>query len=247
MKIINCEQGTDKWLEARRCMITGTKMDAVNGTDWARLQLACELIAEEATELLKNNNTTSSSIERGTAEEPFARKEFELVCSKKVTELGFCISDEFPYLGISGDGWIENGKIYDEAIEIKSPNSDTSVFYMLSNMFTPEQLKLGTWTKPTKVNPVPEFKPSAKAPFMGIPADYKSQIITYFLVNSDLKRLYFVDYDPRFIEKNNQIFVVKVERDNPEMLSAIKETKENLISFREMWMKYRNIIIKDNF
>ena len=83
MKIINCNQGTQEWIEARRCMITGTKLDSVMGTKLDQLMLACELIGEEATEQTKAFKATIE-MERGTAEEVFARKqgnndlEFEL-------------------------------------------------------------------------------------------------------------------------------------------------------------------------
>lgn len=247
MKIINCEQGTDQWHETRRCMVTGTKMDSVVGTPWERLQLICELIAEEATEQIKVGRSTPE-MERGTAEEPFARKAFEQRTGKKVTQLGFCISDEFPFLGVSGDGWIETQKnVYGEATEIKSPDTSTDVFYKLCNYFTPEELQLGSYSAITKVNPEPIFKPSAKAPFLGIPAVYKWQVVTYFLVNTDLKKLHFLVYDPRFINEDDRLFVVEVNRDDPEMLAALKEARESLISFREMWMRLRGAIIKDNF
>lgn len=247
MKIINCEQGTDIWFETRRCMITGTRFDSVMGTDWARLQLICDLISEEATEQVKQCRVTSE-MERGSAEEPFARKEFEKQTGKKVSQIGFCISDEFPFLGVSGDGWIETKKgIYGEAIEIKSPDTSTAVFYQLSNVLSPIELMLGSFPKPTKDNPTPDFKPSANAPFLGIPANYKWQAVNYFLVNENLETLYFLVYDPRFIEEDNKLFTVIVRRDDTAMIEAIKQAKEALASFRTLWLKYRGFIIKDNF
>lgn len=248
MKIItDLEQGTEEWHKARREMLTGTKMDSVMGTPWDRLMLACELIAESATEQTKAFKTTPE-MERGTAEEVFARKHFESVTGKKVTQLGFCISDEFPYLGISGDGWIKNKKgIYEEAFENKAPNSDNAIFYKLESILLPEKLNLGSWSKPTKENPEPVFKPSAKAPFLGVPAQYKWQIVTYFLVNTDLNKLHFSIWDPRFIDEESKMHIVTVERNNPLLQEALNEAREGLISFRQEWLTYKELILPSNF
>jgi hypothetical protein len=246
MTIENVEQGTMEWHELRRGKITGTKMDAVMGTDLARLMLACELIAEEATEQTKTIRV-SPEMERGSAEEVFARKHFEHETGKKVEELGFCVSDEFDYLGVSGDGWIKNGKDYTEAIEIKSPDSKNAVFYKLADTFPPEELGLGARPKPTKLDPEPGFKPGSKAPFCGIPAEYKWQVITYFLVNPKLTELHFVVYDARFLIDESKMHIVTVERSNPEIAAAIEEACQGVTSFRAFWLKLRSSIIQDEF
>ena len=248
MKIIKgLEQGTQEWLESRRCMVTGTKMDSVMGSSLDRLMLICELIAEEATEQTKAFKATPE-MERGTAEEVFARKHFEQLTGKKVTQLGFCISEEFKYLGISGDGWIKNKKgVYDEAFENKSPDSKNAIFYKLSSELPPQELGLGSWSAITKNNPEPLFKPSAKAPFLGIPAQYKWQVVTYFLVNADLQKLHFCVYDARFIDDKSKMHIVTVERDAPEMQTALTEAKEELVKFRKDWLKYKEVALQDNF
>ncbi len=248
MKIIKgLEQGTQEWLESRRCMVTGTKMDSVMGTPLDQLMLICELIAEEATEQTKAFKSTPE-MERGTAEEVFARKHFEQLTDKKVTQLGFCISDEFKYLGISGDGWIKNKKgVYEEAFENKSPDSKNAIFYQLADKIPAQELGLGTWSKPTKTEPEPVFKESAKAPFLGIPAQYKWQVVTYFIVNTDLKTLYFSVYDARFIDDETKMHIIKVERSNPLMQDAIAEAIAELIVFRKKWLKYKDAVLTTNF
>ena len=246
MKIINCEQGTPEWHEARRCMITGTKMDSVMGTSLDKLMLVCELIAEEATEMSKTFKV-SAEMERGNIEEVFARKHFEKITGKTVTQIGFCKSDEFEYLGISGDGWVENKGKLTEAIEIKSPDSKNAVFYKLEDIMTVEELGLGSWSKPTKAEPEPVFKPSAKAPFIGIPAQYQWQVVTYFLVNEDLQTMNFCIYDARFIDEESKMHIVKIDRDNETLQAAINEAKKELVLFRQFWLKCREAIIADNF
>lgn len=247
MKIIeNLEQGSPDWIKARTGKITGTKMEKVMGSSLDRLMLACELIAEEATEQTKSFKVTPE-MERGTAEEVFARKEFEKRTGKKVEQIGFCISDRFDYLGVSGDGWIKKGKKYTEAFENKSPDTKNSVFYQLESIFSAEELGLGTWSKPTKADPEPIFKPSAKAPFEGIPSDYKWQVITYFIVNEDLEKLHFSIYDSRFINEEPRLFLIELNRSDAAVAEAIEEAEKELVIFREFWLKLRNKIIKDNF
>jgi hypothetical protein len=217
------------------------------GTSLDRLMLACELIAEEATEQSKAFKVTSE-MERGTSEEVFARKHFEEITGKKVTQLGFCISDDFPFLGVSGDGWIKNKKgVFDEAVEIKSPDSKNAVFYKLADTLPIEFLGLGSWSKPTKTDPDPVFKPSAKAPFLGIPEQYKWQVVDYFLVNTDLKKLHFCVYDARFIIDDSKMHIVTIERSNPVLQEAINEAKESITSFRAFWLECRESIIPNNF
>lgn len=246
MKIINCEQGTQEWHEARRCMITGTKMDSVMGTSLDKLMLVCELIAEEATEQSKVLKPTAE-MERGNTEEIFGRKHFEDITKKKVTQIGFCKSDEFDYLGISGDGWIETDGVYTEALEIKSPDSKNAVFYKLEHIMSAQEIGLGSWSKPTKSDPDPIFKPSAKAPFLGIPAKYKWQVVTYFIVNENLKTMNFCIWDPRFLDDASKMHIVKINRDNEELQLAIEEGKKDLKEFKLFWSKCRQSIIADNF
>jgi hypothetical protein len=186
-------------------------------------------------------------MERGTAEEVFARKHFENIKNKKVDEIGFCLSDEFDFLGVSGDGWIKNKGVYDEAIEIKSPDSKTAVFYKLSDRLGAEKCLLGTYSAPTKANPESIFKESAKAPFAGIPANYKWQVITYFLVNEKLQKLYFCVYDARFINDESKMHTIEVSRSNELIQEAINEARNGVIEFRKFWLECREQIIKDNF
>lgn len=242
MQIRDCVQGSPEWHEARRAMITGTKMDDVMGSEWSKLMLACELIAEEATEETKQGRVTQE-MARGIEKEVEAREYFMQKTGKVVEEIGFCISDDLPVLGISGDGWIKNGDKYTEAIEIKCPDSKNAVFYKLESLFTPEELGLGSWSKPTKAEPEPIFKPSAKAPFASVPVDYKWQSVTYFLVNEDLETLHFIIYDDRFASDDNKMTVIELQRSSKEVQEAIDEAKQGLTDFIQQWKKLRSKII----
>ncbi|MFA9263016.1 MAG: YqaJ viral recombinase family protein, partial [Undibacterium sp.] len=209
MKILEVEQGTKEWRDARLGMVTGTRFADVMGTTEARAKLIAELIAEEFTEQSKDNRVTAE-MERGTAEEPFALRAFEEQTGKKVTKQGMWVSEEMPWLSYSPDGPILEKGVPTEVVEVKNPDSKTVMFYRLANHIPLEKLGLGSWVQPTKTalkeDPMSEatFKPSAKAPFLGIPADYKWQCIAPFLVNPDLKRLHFLAYDARGISSDMQ-------------------------------------------
>ena len=231
MKIFDMEQGTKEWENARRCKITGTKLAKVMGTPYSQLELIAELIAEEGTEQTKNFRKTEE-MERGTAEELFAIKLFEKETGKKTKEVGICVSDEFDWLTLSPDRLIfdETGRCA-EAIEAKSPNSTTIIKYRIMNMVAPEE---------TNLTP-------AKKPFLGVPAEYKWQVVQYFLVNPDLRKLYFVVYDERFIDPKAKLYIVEVDWENELLQEAILEAREELKTFREKWLAWKEIVLPDNF
>lgn len=244
MKILNLEQGSPEWIKARSCMVTGTKLDDVMGSSLARVQLISELIAEEATEQTKSFKVTSE-MERGTLEEPFAVKAFETKTGKKIDKsVGFCISDEFPWFGFSPDGFILDlvKNKYTEGIEIKNPDTKTAMFYRLTNMVGMRELGLGTFSKTTD-----GFTPSSKNPFLGIPADYKWQVVAGFLVNQDLEKMSFLVYDARILDDNQKLYVVEVFRNNELLQEAMAEARTALIKFRSDWLKWRDIILPSNF
>lgn len=230
MQVLHMEQGTAEWHEARRCKVSGTKLEDIMGTPYAKIQLIARFIAEEATEQVPVNKQTPE-MERGLGEEAFAIKLFEKQTGKKVEQVGLCISDEMPFNVLSPDGLIENNGKYTEAVEVKSPMSQTAIFYQMCNAISAAELGLTP----------------AKRPFLGVPADYKWQVVNYFLVNPDLERLYFLVYDVRFIDDKLKLFTVVVERRNELLQEAVQQAREALQSFHAEWQKYKEIILPTNF
>jgi len=271
MKIIHIEQGTKEWHDQRRCRITGTKLKAVMGTTEARRSIIAELIAEEATEQSKEFKSTAT-MERGNAEEIFAVKAFEARTGKKVDRVGMCEHDEYEWIALSPDGLIKDaeGK-YSEAVEVKCPDSKNAILYKIENMVP--MYETGLLTKYTKAemleilektdtphNPkgtISELegllppgyngKPSSQAPFLGIPTEYKWQVVNYFLVNNDLKKLHFLIYDARFINDDQKTYTVVVERSNEILQEAIAQAMEALLIFREDWMRWKEIVLPTEF
>ena len=125
MRIIECEQGSSEWLELRRGVITGTRIEqAFKNSD----ALRNKLIAEKMATFLEPQGS-SKDIDRGHALEPMAKKEYEKQTGRVVEEVGFILHPDRDDVGLSPDGIINNGAM---AIEVKSPNSQTHVEYMRS-------------------------------------------------------------------------------------------------------------------
>lgn len=226
------EQGTKEWHDLRRCKITGTKLKKVMGTPNDQLELISELIAESGTEQTKHFRVTEE-MQRGTDEEPMAIKAFEKETGKKVEDVGFCVSEEFDFLGLSPDGLISNldYEDYTEAVEVKNPNSATLIKCKIANIIDEKEVGLT----------------AAKKPFLGIPAEYKWQSINYFLVNENLKKLFFLNYDERFISHDMKMYVVELNRENEVLQLEIERAREALISFREKWMKWQQAVLPTDF
>lgn len=59
------------------------------------------------------------------------------------------------------------------------------------------------------------------------PSDYKSQVLNYFLINESLKTLYFVMYDPRFVDEHLQMRIFTVKRNEVEYeLERLRDVRE---------------------
>lgn len=239
MKIIrDIEQGSAEWHALRGAMVTGSKLKRVMGTREAQIGLIAELIAEEKTEQQKVIRPTLE-MQRGNDEEVFAVKEFERKTGNKTEIVTMCISDEFPWLAVSPDRLIvpnAEGK-YDRAFEAKSPDSKQAVLYRIENMIPLDRLGLLS----------AKGEPKATAPFCGIPAEYKWQCIDYFLVMEDLETLIFGIYDPRFVDGEERIYFVEINRSNELVQDAIKEARETLVQFRKDWIEIRDIVFPSKF
>jgi len=128
MKILEMEQGTQEWLEARLGCPSGSgfsKLITASGTPSSSAEsyindLIAELITGESTPF-----HVTEWMQRGTELEPFARMNYELETDREVTEVGFCMHDILR-CGVSPDGLIGD----DGGIEIKCPKPSTHVKYL---------------------------------------------------------------------------------------------------------------------
>ena len=128
MKILDLEQGTYEWLQARLgCpsgsgfakLITSSGQPSSSAETYIN-QLIAELITGESTYVQK-----TEWMERGNELEPIARMNYELETDCEVTEVGFCMHDSLR-CGVSPDGLVGD----EGGIEIKCPAPSTHVKYL---------------------------------------------------------------------------------------------------------------------
>lgn len=128
MRVIDCEQGSDEWLNARLgvpsasmfAKIVTTKGAWSTQADGYINQLIAEDLTGEPTPFYQNEHMA-----RGTELEPDARAAYEFVTDQTVTEVGFCLHDTLR-AGCSPDGLIGE----DGGLEIKCPAAATHVSYL---------------------------------------------------------------------------------------------------------------------
>lgn len=130
MKIYEVQQGSEEWKQLRLGMITGSRLKEICKTD--NLSLIDELIAEKISQVTESGYV-NQAMQWGIDNEPKARIAYEKQTDCNVTQLGFCISDKYNYLGVSPDGLIKSGVKYIKGLEIKCPNTSTHVRYIRQN------------------------------------------------------------------------------------------------------------------
>ena len=129
MKILNLEQGSEEWKQARIGRITGTRLGDAIGTPAKQEALLNELIAEALTEQSKEI-FINSAMKHGTEAEDYAIAEYEQMTGEITEQVGFCLHDEYDWLANSPDRLIKSKGKYRKAVEVKAPNSETAVKYI---------------------------------------------------------------------------------------------------------------------
>lgn len=124
MKLINYEQRTPEWHEARNGVITGTGLKKILGTPKVRENYFYEILAER---LSIESNDEESALDRGVRLEEDCVKEFEQSTKLKVERKGLCLSDTSKWIGNSPDGLINISGKYSKALECKCLSSANHV------------------------------------------------------------------------------------------------------------------------
>lgn len=139
MIILNCEQKSESWFEARSGRVTGTRFKelmAGESTDTYKklvTNIACEIITGKQEETYSN-----AIMEHGIETEPIARAEYETIMEVEVKTAGFITPDEdhkyHDWIGISPDGLPPEEGI----LEIKCPLMRTHFEYIEGNKLPSE-------------------------------------------------------------------------------------------------------------
>lgn len=140
VKIHNCLQGSEEWLNIRRGLPTASKFREIITSARGDLSKSApgymaELLAETYDTDLVNTDVDMTGFEgnrwtdRGTALEPDARAKFEEITGYTVKEVGFVTRDAED-AGCSPDGLAYEGEVCDGGLEIKCPAPKTHVLYI---------------------------------------------------------------------------------------------------------------------
>lgn len=130
MIILDCEQGTPEWLQARLGIPTASSFDKIitptgkpsTQSDAYANTLVAEWLSGESAGADLSGNVW---VQRGNELEPEARKFYEMQTDSSVTQVGFVLRDD-RLVGCSPDGLVNGG-----LMEIKCPAPATHVEYLL--------------------------------------------------------------------------------------------------------------------
>jgi hypothetical protein len=213
MKILDVTQGSDEWRNFREEKISGTKI----GKLFAKSRKAgeiydtekpnlqfYEILAERLSVGAADAISATEAMERGIALENEA-------IAAAAEKLGLDVDDVVMDCGV----WVSD----EDEHWICSPDAHQS-------SDKPKwAMEVKCLSAANHVKAIVENK---------IPSDYHPQVLNYFLVNPDLKTLYFVMYDPRFLVEDLQLKIFPVWRkdviQDVEQMRAVRDIAESKIT-----------------
>jgi len=145
MKIIDVEQGTPEWLEARRGKVTASRIGdlmAKTKSGWgaSRANYKAQLIAERLTGRIAESYS-NDAMRWGTATEPEARAAYEFARDVEVQQVGLVLHPTVEATSASPDGLVGDAGM----IEIKCPNTSTHIETLLGAEIDGKYIKQMQW------------------------------------------------------------------------------------------------------
>lgn len=130
MKIYNdIVQGTQEWMEIRRWVVTGTRLNKVMWRSDTRKWLIYELLGELISENVASDHYKSQSMEHGNHAEVIAKEMIAEKIEKEIKDVGFI--KKYDWLWVSCDWLIYEDDEITQAVEIKSPEWKNFVRYCI--------------------------------------------------------------------------------------------------------------------
>ncbi len=130
MEVINCEQGTTEWFEARRGKVTGSKFGTVmasgrGGSESSTRKKYMQQLVAERISGIPTESYSNGHMERGHEWEPLAIEEYEFINEVECEAVGFiCDEDK----GASPDRLVGN----DGLVEVKTRTGQLQIELLLS-------------------------------------------------------------------------------------------------------------------
>ena len=167
MRVVECEQGSPEWRQARAGVITASRVNEVvrtikTGESAARRNYKWEILSERLSGEPTPEGRLGRARENGHELEPLARAAYEISRDVMVDQVGFILHPTMDFFGCSPDGLIgEEG-----GLEIKCPNISTHLNYIMEGIvpveYEPQMVsgmacsKLPWWDFVSYSNRVPE-------------------------------------------------------------------------------------------
>jgi len=138
--ILDVEQGTDRWAQARCGRITASRAADViamtkKGEGAGRRDYRTEILVERLTGV-PVPQFVSKEMLWGLQQEPFARAAYEMHAAVFVDQVGFVISPDYDFFGCSPDGYIGD----DGMLQIKCPNTTTHLGWLMGGVIPAEHV-----------------------------------------------------------------------------------------------------------
>lgn len=214
-KLVECEQGSAEWLQARCGRITASRLADVmdykepssakakqsgftlvreavaagikGDESQKRIGFRMDLVAERLTRLTEPYYV-SPEMKWGTKHEPMARALYEVATGSDVDQIGFAIHPTMDFSGASPDALVDS----DGGLEIKCPKTTTHLGYMMAGV---------------------------------VPEDYIPQMMWNMVC---CERLWwdFVSYDPRLEDAGMHLFCVRLDYDQAEANRMASEVRK---------------------
>ena len=137
MRVINVEQRSPEWFEARLGVPTSSnfsKIITMTGKPSTQSKNYMYKLAGEKVSKVIEDSYQNSAMLRGIELEDEARQMYQIVSGNAVEEVGFCITEGDMICGASPDGLMGD----DGLIEIKCPAVHTHVGYLMDNKLPSE-------------------------------------------------------------------------------------------------------------
>ena len=220
MKVLNVEQGSAEWHEARLGKITGTKLKGIVDLSLPLKDDIIKALNDVGNEEYKKSWTAQTLLDLLPDE-----KRQELL-DKKPKKLGFyeILAEKIAYQPEDGDP-----KPIDRGVELE-PEAREKVALHLDEKVEKVGICISNLHPDIAVSPDGIIKKKGKVVYaveikclstarhlqalieQRIPEDYKYQVLQYFIVLEDLEVLYFAFYDPRVV--GYELVVIEVHRDD---------------------------------
>jgi putative phage-type endonuclease len=141
--IFDVEQGSDEWLLLRAGLITGSKISDVmaKGAGIVRNKYLTKLSIERITKTPIQMDFKSAAMIKGNADEPLAREHYEFINDVDAVQVAFVHHQTIENCGASPDSLIGD----DGLLEIKCPNIETHVGYLLTKKIPGNYMSQMQW------------------------------------------------------------------------------------------------------